>query len=82
QPAAGAQQPVQVSEQAGVLRLTWDHVKYPYLTVTHVGAKRSTLAQDLEGGDASLSLAGVPVKGSFEFSLSDGLNTLRVMHNR
>ncbi|MBA2721655.1 MAG: hypothetical protein H0U56_01910, partial [Methylibium sp.] len=49
QPAAGAQQPVQVSEQAGVLRLTWDHVKYPYLTVTHVGAKRSTLAQDLEG---------------------------------
>jgi hypothetical protein len=74
---------VQVSEQGGVLRLTWDHTQYPYLTVTHVsGAQRSTLSQDLQGGTASLPAAGLPAGGSFEFSLSDGMNTARATQSR
>jgi Peptidase M66 len=73
---------VQVTEQGGLLRLTWDQSAYPYLTVTHVvGPQRSTLALDLEGGSASLPLAGLQ-GGSFEFSLSDGINTARVTHDR
>lgn len=81
---ASAEKPqVQVAEQGGTLRLTWDHTAYPYLTVTHVaGAQRSTLAQDLQGGTASLPTAGLPAGGSYELSLSDGMNTTRVMHGR
>jgi hypothetical protein len=73
---------VQLGEQGGTLRLAWDHGKYPYLTVTHVGAQRTTLAQDLQGGSASLPAAGLPAGGSFELSLSDGMNTARVVHAR
>lgn len=73
---------VQAVEQNGVLRLTWDHTRYPYLTVTHVGASRATLAQDLQGGNASLPLGALPAGGSFEFSLSDGLNSVRVTRAR
>jgi hypothetical protein len=74
---------VQLSEQGGVLRLTWDHTQYPYLTVTHIsGAQRSTLSQDLQGGTASLPAAGLPAGGSFEFSLSDGMNTARATQSR
>ncbi len=80
--AASAGMQLQVSEQGGVLRLNWDHARYPYLTVTHLGAQRSTLAQDLQGGNASLPVASLPAGGSYEFSLSDGLNTVRVSRNR
>ena len=76
--AASTKPQVQATEKNGVLQLTWDATLYPYLTVTHVGTQRSTLAQDLQGGSASLPMANVPAGGSFEFSLSDGLNTLRV----
>jgi hypothetical protein len=80
--AASAATQLQVSEQAGVLRLNWDHARYPYLTVTHLGAQRSTLAQDLQGGSASLPLGSLPAGGSYEFSLSDGLNAVRVTRAR
>jgi Peptidase M66 len=74
---------VQVSEQGGMAKLTWDSARYPYLTVTYAnGAQRSTMAQDLEGGTASLPMANVPAGGGFEFSLSDGLNTQRLTHSR
>jgi hypothetical protein len=73
---------VQVSEQGGELRLGWDADKYTYLTVTHVGEHRTTLAQDLKGGSATLSAAGLPAGGSFELSLSDGLNAMRVVKKR
>jgi Peptidase M66 len=74
---------VQATQQGGVLRLTWDAAQYPYLTVTHVvGTQRSALAQDLQGGTATLPAAGMPAGGSFEFSLSDGMNTARVVQNR
>ena len=76
QPRVTAPQ-VSASEQNGELRLSWDPSAYPYLTVTHVGASRTTLAQDLQGGKASLPLARLPAGGSFEFVLSDGLNSVR-----
>jgi hypothetical protein len=82
QAAASDKPQVQFSEQGGQLRLSWDHAKHPYLTVIHVGAQRTTLAQDLESGSASLPLNGLPAGGAFEFSLSDGLNTARVTLNR
>jgi Peptidase M66 len=82
QSAASAKPQVQATEQGGLLRLSWDHLKYPYLTVTHVGAQRATLAQDLEGGTASLPIAALPAGGSFEFSLSDGMNSVRVNRSR
>ena len=80
--AASAKPPVQASEQGGLLRLSWDAVKYPYLTVTHIGMQRTTLAQDLEGGSAALPMAALPAGGSLEFSLSDGMNSVRVNRDR
>ena len=74
---------VQVQEAAGSARLSWDATRYPYLTVTWVGSgQRRTLAQDLRGGSATLSTADLPVGGAFELVLSDGLNPVRVTHNR
>ena len=81
--AASVKPQVQATEQGGVLRLSWDHAKYPYLTVTHVGTpQRMTLAQDLEGGSAALPLEALPAGGSFEFSLSDGVNSVRASRVR
>jgi hypothetical protein len=83
QSAASDKPMVQVSEQGGVMKLTWDHARHPYLTVTYVnGTQRSTMAQDLESGAASLPTTGMTAGGSLEFSLSDGLNTTRLSQNR
>jgi hypothetical protein len=83
QDAASEKLQVQMSEQGGALKLFWDHARHPYLTVTYLsGAQRSTLAQDLEGGTASLPTAGMGAGGSFEFSLSDGMNTTRLTQSR
>lgn len=74
---------VQVREQGGTLQLSWDAGRQPYLTVTVVvGEARYTLAQDLQGGNASLPMSTLPAGGSFEFSLSDGLNTTLVKQER
>lgn len=73
---------LQMSEQAGLLRLSWDAARYPYLAVTHVGAKRSVVALELEGGSATLPVAALPPGGQFEFGLSDGLNSERIVRNR
>lgn len=82
--AARSKPQVQATEQSGALRLSWDASTHRYLTVSHVGggAKRTTLAQDLDGGSASLPLEGLPAGGHLEFSLSDGLNSVRVTHSR
>lgn len=73
---------LQSSEAAGQLQVTWDAARYPFLSVTHVGAKRSTLALDLQGGSATLPVGALPAGGRFEFSLSDGLNGERVVRDR
>jgi hypothetical protein len=77
--AANVKAGVQFTEQGRAVTLRWDHASTPYLTVVHVGAQRSTLAQDLTGGTATVNLpANLPAGGSFEFILSDGLNSNRV----
>ena len=81
--AASLKPQVQATEQNGLLLLSWEHAKYPYLTVTHVGTQqRVTLAQDLEGGSAALPVAALSAGGSFEFSLSDGMNSVRATYAR
>jgi Peptidase M66 len=86
QSAAGAttvaQGAVQASEQGGVLALRWDASVHPYLTVTHVGVARTVIAIDLQGGSASVPTAALPTGGQFEFGLSDGLNTQRLLQPR
>ncbi len=81
-PGAVAPATVQASEQGGVLALRWDAARHPYLTVTHVGAARTVIAIDLQGGRASVPTAALPHGGRFEFGLSDGLNTERVTLER
>jgi hypothetical protein len=78
-PASAA---VQASEHGGVLTLRWDAARHPYLTVAHVGAARSVIGLDLQGGQASLPVAALPSGGQFEFGLSDGLNTVRTRQAR
>lgn len=74
---------VQVQEANGTLRLTWDAQRHTYLTVTWVsGDQRRNLAQDLRGGTAVLSTAELPSGGHFELVLSDGLNPVRLTHQR
>jgi hypothetical protein len=80
---AQAANPPRVQETNGNLRVNWDAARHPYLTVTWVGGgQRRNLAQDLRDGSASLSTADLPAGGSFEIVLSDGLNTVRLTHNR
>jgi hypothetical protein len=73
---------VQASEQGGALRLSWDSAQHPYLTVTHVGNARTVVGLDLQGGSTTLPIAALPPGGRFEFGLSDGLNTRRVLAPR
>ena len=83
QSATTTQVQVQVQEVGGSVRLSWDATRHPYLTVTWTGSgQRRTLAQDLRGGSATLSTAELPAGGSFELVLSDGLNPVRLTHNR
>jgi hypothetical protein len=70
------------NELDGVLRLTWDAARYTYLAVTHLGAMRTALGIDLEGGSAVLSVSALPPGGRFEFGLSDGLNGQRLLRDR
>lgn len=80
---AGTAVPLQVSDAAGTLRLTWDAAQHPFVTVTWVGnGERRTLAQDLRGGSATLPTAELPAGGSFEVIRSDGLNAVRSVHAR
>lgn len=69
-------------EQGGTLTVQWDAQTYPYLMVTHVGDKRSTLIVDAKGGRLQLPIQGVPAGGRYELSFSDGLNTVRVEQKR
>ena len=73
---------VKASEEGGALRLRWDAARHPYVTVTHVGNARTVVGIDLQGGSATLPTAALPAGGHFEFSLSDGMNTERVLLTR
>ena len=73
---------LQTHEQAGMLHITWDAARYPFVAVTHLGTKRTALAVDLQGGSASLQVGSLATGGGFEFAFSDGLNGERVVRNR
>jgi hypothetical protein len=79
QSAAREAVPLQLRESAGQLSVTWDARSHAFATITWVGAtgQRATLAQDLRGGSAQLSVVELPAGGSFEVILSDGLNSTR-----
>jgi hypothetical protein len=68
---------VSVGESGGVLSLQWDAAAYPVLSVTHLGAEVRVLAVQLQGGSAQLDVSDLPAGGSYELSLSDGLNAVR-----
>ncbi|MDH0864566.1 hypothetical protein [Mitsuaria sp. GD03876] len=74
---AGAQ--VRMTEAAGEASVRWHAQAAPFLTVTWTdGTRRLNLAQDLEGGEATLDTQALPAGGRFEFIVSDGLNARRV----
>ncbi len=73
---------LQSLEQGGVLQVTWDAARYPSLTVTHLGSRRTALGVDLSGGSATLPVASLPAGGRFEFAFSDGLNGERLVRDR
>jgi len=59
----------------GMLDLGWDAARYRFATVVHVGAAgRSVQVLGAEGGRLKVPTADL-AGGSFEISLSDGLNT-------
>ncbi|MBB6098122.1 hypothetical protein HNR42_001547 [Deinobacterium chartae] len=67
---------LEASETASALQLSWNAQAYPYVAVAHLGAERSTLAVQLEGGKAELSTLGLEEGGTFEITLSDGMNSV------
>lgn len=82
-PSVSSNERVQVSEQDGKVALSWDHNRYPYLTVTVVSdGTRRTLAQDLQNGSAVVPVDSTLGRGMFEFSLSDGVNTALIKYDR
>ena len=76
---AAAAPALQVSERGGTLDVRWDAAHHPYLTVTHVGAVRTVIALDVQGGHATLPSAALPTGGHFEIGLSDGVNAERTV---
>jgi len=62
---------------ASGLRVRWNHLQQPWLSVIHIAAngKRTALTLSATGGDQRLSLQQLPAGGSLQISLSDGLNT-------
>lgn len=67
-----------LSEGNGFVSLRWDASAYPFASVAHLGAERTTLGLWLRGGQARLSSAGLPAGGKLEVSLSDGINSSRL----
>ncbi|OWQ49321.1 hypothetical protein CDL60_00810 [Roseateles noduli] len=79
QAAGGARAQVTVKEASGKATLRWDADSAPFLSVTWTdGTRRLNLAQDLQGGEATLDTHELPAGGRFEFIVSDGLNAQRV----
>ncbi|WP_377161130.1 peptidase inhibitor family I36 protein [Roseateles sp. UC29_93] len=77
--AGGSRAQVTVKEAGGKATLRWDAESAPFLSVTWTdGTRRLNLAQDLQGGEATLDTHELPAGGRFEFIVSDGLNAQRI----
>jgi hypothetical protein len=59
--------------QGEKLRLKWNHLAEPFVSVMHVTNRglRTVMAQNLVGGDASVDIGNLDVGGVFEVSLSN-----------
>lgn len=70
-------------EAEGSLFLEWDSSMHATALLAHLGeADRTTLAISLNGGRAVIDTQRLPPGGSFEVSLSDGLNASRFVFPR
>ncbi|MBL8954075.1 MAG: hypothetical protein JNK82_25085, partial [Myxococcaceae bacterium] len=80
---AGPQRPPQtaaVKKVTGGVEVEWDASAFPYAALAHFGeGGRTTLALQLEGGRAFVSTEGLTGAGDFEVSLSDGVQSQRLM---
>ena len=61
------------------MSVRWNAASAAYASVTHVlNGERRVLALHRQGGTLEVETTGLPAGGSFEFSLSDGLNAQRL----
>lgn len=78
---AAAQQPAaapQITEADGFATIVWDAAAHPYAAVAYLHeGERTTLALALRDGAAKIPTTALPAGGTFEISLSDGLNARR-----
>ena len=79
-PAAGREAPrVDWTESDGRVTVRWNVGAAAYASVGYVlNGERTVLALHRQGGTLEVDTAGLPAGGSFEFSLSDGLNAQRL----
>ncbi|MGE5160854.1 MAG: IPT/TIG domain-containing protein, partial [Betaproteobacteria bacterium] len=79
-PAAGREAPrIDWSEDGGRLSMRWNAASAAYASVTHVlDGERRVLALHRQGGTLEVETDGLPAGGSFEISVSDGLNAQRL----
>ena len=74
---SGGAEPMSVdwSESSGQLSVRWNVASAEFASVTHVlDGQRTVLAMHRRGGALVADTGGLPAGGTFEFSLSDGLN--------
>ncbi|MBK7863113.1 MAG: hypothetical protein IPJ65_31785 [Archangiaceae bacterium] len=80
---AGPQQPAQqasVRAVPGGVELRWNAAAFAYASVAHLGdGGRTTLTLWAEGGRAFVSTEGLEGGGAFEVSLSDGVQSQRLL---
>jgi hypothetical protein len=79
-PAASREAPsVDWRESSDRLSVRWNASSAAYASVTYVlNGERRVLALHRQGGTLEVETTGLPAGGSFEFSLSDGLNAQRL----
>lgn len=73
--AGGEPMSVDWGESGGQLSVRWNAAAASFASVTHVfEGQRTVLAMHRRGGELVADTSGLPAGGTFEFSLSDGLN--------
>src|SRR6185295_17154456 len=80
---AGPQQQSQTAEVKRVpdgVELVWNAAAFPFASIAHVSDQgHTTLSLWLEGGRAFVSTDGLEEGGMFEVSLSDGVQSQRLL---
>jgi hypothetical protein len=82
-PGLGEPITVDWSESGGRVTMRWNTAAASHVSVTHVlNGERTVLALQRHGGSIEVETAALPPGGTFEFSLSDGLNARLVTVQR